>query len=223
MVGFILLQFMSALIILALDRNIFNGAIESWIKSIVSPICEWICSVFMRSKKETIRPNPFIVSEHYGRMEKAALEILEAQEPIDRIIILWWGLDGLRMNEDGTGEWISRKKPLPISHSNTGVICATPTATFEPLTHESGYLVDMGVDIDNCPQQTLEPLLFVPGGLRVGMLRNHFLDPAQSTQTTIDELQVKMDQDQIENTITMRQQYLLSQMQNCCCNSIIQR
>lgn len=53
---------------------------------------------------------PFVASEYFSRMEKAALDILEAQEPIDQTIILWWGLDGLRLNEDGTLEWVSRKK-----------------------------------------------------------------------------------------------------------------
>lgn len=31
-------------------------------------------------------PQPFVVSEYYDRMEKAALNIMEVQEPIDQII-----------------------------------------------------------------------------------------------------------------------------------------
>lgn len=56
----------------------------------------------------------FSIPAYFDRMEQAALEILEKQEPIDRTIILWWGLDGLRLNENGTSEWISRKKPKPV-------------------------------------------------------------------------------------------------------------
>lgn len=60
---------------------------------------------------------PFVVSEYYDRMEKAAIDILENQEPVDQTIILWWGMDGLRMNEDGSLEWISRKKPKPVNQN----------------------------------------------------------------------------------------------------------
>ncbi len=67
--------------------------------------------------KQQTEPEPFIVSEYYDRMEQAALDILEAQEPVDQTIILWWGLDGLRLNEDGATEWISRKKSEPVSTS----------------------------------------------------------------------------------------------------------
>ena len=62
-------------------------------------------------------PEPFFVSEYYAHMEQAALDILEQQEFVDQTIILWWGLDGLRLNEDGTAEWISRKKPSPVQRN----------------------------------------------------------------------------------------------------------
>lgn len=57
---------------------------------------------------------PFSVTKYFDRTEQAALEILEKQKPIDQTIILWCGLDGLRLNEDGTLEWISRKNPNPV-------------------------------------------------------------------------------------------------------------
>lgn len=56
-------------------------------------------------KKEVL---DFSLYEHYGEMEKIAIEIQEKREPVDQVIILWWGLDGLRMNEDGTTQWIRR-------------------------------------------------------------------------------------------------------------------
>lgn len=55
--------------------------------------------------------NKFSVYEHLERIEKAYLEILETRQPISQSITLWWGLDGLRLKEDGTTEWISRRKP----------------------------------------------------------------------------------------------------------------
>lgn len=69
------------------------------------------------------KTEPFIVSEYYDRMEKAALDILEYQEPVDQIIILWWGLDGLRLNEDGTLEWVNRRKPKPIQENAFYQLC----------------------------------------------------------------------------------------------------
>lgn len=53
------------------------------------------------------------VSAYYERMEEALIEILSRQKPVDQTITLWWGLDGLRLNEDGSLEWISKKKPEP--------------------------------------------------------------------------------------------------------------
>lgn len=66
---------------------------------------------------------PFSISEYFDRMEQAALDILEKQEPVDKIIILWWGLDGLRLNEDGTLEWISRKKQKPVNQDISYQMC----------------------------------------------------------------------------------------------------
>lgn len=52
----------------------------------------------------------FSVSEYFDRMEKEILEILETMEPIDKTITLWWGFDGIRLSEDGTMKWVSRRK-----------------------------------------------------------------------------------------------------------------
>lgn len=52
-------------------------------------------------------------SLYFDIIEKASVEIMIQTEPVDKIIVLWWGLDGLRMNEDGSLEWISRKNPEP--------------------------------------------------------------------------------------------------------------
>lgn len=69
-------------------------------------------------ENERIEPQePFILSEYFSHMEQANLYIWENQEPVDKTIILWWGLDGLRLNEDGSLEWISRKKPKPVNQN----------------------------------------------------------------------------------------------------------
>lgn len=82
-----------------------------------SPAFEWLRNLFWRSEPQGIDAEPFVVSEYFARIEKASLEILESRKPVEQIVILWWGLDGLRLNEDGTVEWISRKKPSPVQRN----------------------------------------------------------------------------------------------------------
>lgn len=51
----------------------------------------------------------FSASDYLERIEKASLEILSGLEKKEKYtLILWAGLDGLRMKEDGTFEWIKR-------------------------------------------------------------------------------------------------------------------
>jgi hypothetical protein len=87
----------------------------------------WFVSVFLpyfihdkMQRKQIVnqtKTDPFFVSEYYDQMEKAVLDILENQETVDQTIILWWGLDGLRLNEDGTMKWVSRRKPKPVQEN----------------------------------------------------------------------------------------------------------
>ena len=69
-----------------------------------------------KALRETV-VKKFNVSEYLARTEKENLEILENRKSVDKTIILWWGFDGLRLNEDGSIEWISRKKQSPISQN----------------------------------------------------------------------------------------------------------
>lgn len=82
----------------------------------VLPALIYRIGLWTRPQKEQLPEHlePFVISEYYARTEQAALDILETQEPVDQTIILWWGLDGLRLNEDGTMEWVSRRKPKPV-------------------------------------------------------------------------------------------------------------
>lgn len=74
------------------------------------------------------RPVPapvFSVPKYLDRIEKASDEILEQRENSEKYVcILWWGLDGLRMNEDGSLEWVSKRKKtadIPIATVASGV------------------------------------------------------------------------------------------------------
>lgn len=73
----------------------------------------------IRTQKEQLpeHSEPFVISKYYARTEQAAIDILETQEPVDQTIILWWGLDGLRLNDDGTLEWVRRKKQKPVQEN----------------------------------------------------------------------------------------------------------
>lgn len=54
---------------------------------------------------------PFIVSDYLSRIDQEHVKILEEREKEPTYIItLWLGLDGLRMNESGALEWVSRAK-----------------------------------------------------------------------------------------------------------------
>lgn len=81
----------------------FDRQIESEIKYILSMINDM--------KKETDPVHkPFSVSEYLDRMEKLHIDLHRKREAEKREpVVLWWGEDGMRINEDGTTEWISRR------------------------------------------------------------------------------------------------------------------
>lgn len=64
----------------------------------------------------------FSVYKYMDRIEKAGIEIMAEEEKRQEYqLVLWAGLDGLRMNQDGTTEWIRREeekqKPISVSYS----------------------------------------------------------------------------------------------------------
>lgn len=60
----------------------------------------------------------FSVSEYLGRTEKTNTEIALEQEKQPKYqLVLWLVVDGLRLNEDGTTEWIQREEEKPKSMS----------------------------------------------------------------------------------------------------------
>ena len=91
-------------------------------------------------EREPLKPaEPFIVSEYCDRMEKATLDILEHREAVEQTIILWWGLDGLRLNEDGELEWISRKTPKPVNQNEDGELEWISRKTPKPVNQNVPY------------------------------------------------------------------------------------
>lgn len=109
------------------------------------------------SSKQSVATVEFNPTAYLERIETTFCEFLEAESSEPYVLILWWGLDGLRLNKDGTTEWISRKKPESISHSHAGRFCTIPKSVFDAVSKQSGCLLDMNVDIDNCQRREVLP------------------------------------------------------------------
>ena len=62
---------------------------------------------------------PFETPLYLDRMEKAHLNLLRERQPVDWTITLWMGLDGLRIDPDGTSEWIRREPFQAAPHGDT--------------------------------------------------------------------------------------------------------
>lgn len=66
---------------------------------------------------------PFSVTEYLDSMEKLHIDLHRQREAEKREpVVLWWGMDGMRINEDGTTEWISKRpeeepEPAPTTIS----------------------------------------------------------------------------------------------------------
>lgn len=90
-----------------------------------------------------VKVEPFIVSDYLEEMDRALVDILQKQEPVDQIIILWWGLDGLTLDENGELKWISRKKPKPVnqnvSYQPQQGICQSPAGIINDLQYQNTY------------------------------------------------------------------------------------
>lgn len=108
-----------------------------------SPAFEWLRNLFRQSSSQNNDAKPFVVSEYLTRIEKASIEILESRKPVEQIVILWWGLDGLRLNEDGTAEWISRKKPSPVQRN---VFYQPCQAVIPPPQYDMGQSTQAKID-----------------------------------------------------------------------------
>lgn len=64
--------------------------------------------------------DPFEAFAYLDRLENVYLSIQETAQPVDWTITLWLGLYGLRIDPDGTAEWIRRSGPAPQSGGGGG-------------------------------------------------------------------------------------------------------
>lgn len=72
----------------------------------------------IQDRPEIDKGQCFSTSKYLEVIEKAHLSILEEQENREPYIItLWWGLDGVRLNDAGEVEWISRRKKPKANYS----------------------------------------------------------------------------------------------------------
>lgn len=71
---------------------------------------------------------------YYDLLERTVLEIQEERERAPKYFLtLWWGLDGFQEREDGTWEWISRRKketPIPAFAPCSSVWNTTPMINY---------------------------------------------------------------------------------------------
>ena len=64
----------------------------------------------MLAEIQRLKRPEFSLQSYFDRIEKLNLELLQEYESRDRPeLVLWWGLDGIRLNEDGSSEWISKR------------------------------------------------------------------------------------------------------------------
>lgn len=138
------------------------------------------------------RVDPFEAAAYLSRMEDVFLQIRETSNPVDWTIILWLGLDGLRINPDGTAKWVKRSGPAPLADSAVGsdrVRVDAPSMTVSP-----GWLP---------PSPLSEMSVLYADGRAVEMSVQW--DPTMALQAQLDKLR-------IENTIISMQQ----QIQQTC-------
>lgn len=127
----------------------------------LAPFGFWLSNKLEQEKKIECPVKPFVLSEYYERMEKVSLEIQEEQEKKEKYhITLWWGLDGLRLYDDGATKWISRRKQEPANQniSYTPCQCALPqkTQTFNGYSIQQASVEERIKYINTMIQQELQ-------------------------------------------------------------------
>lgn len=90
---------------------VLQSLVFEFFKRIIRLYRKQFCNFFKSELDTEKNVNSFVVSEYLERAEKAALDILERREETDKTITLWWGLDGIRLDENGSVKQVSRKKP----------------------------------------------------------------------------------------------------------------
>ncbi|RKJ40192.1 hypothetical protein D7X94_08580 [Acutalibacter sp. 1XD8-33] len=77
-----------------------------------------------RNSGQEDQPPQFSSPEYMERLATVCEALWqEREEPY--ILILWWGLDGLRLNGDGSLEWISKRRTVEQQMTGAAGLCNT--------------------------------------------------------------------------------------------------
>lgn len=146
------------------------------------------------TKDETPPPrSDWTVSGYYDRMEKAALDIARKRKPDDKIIILWLVVDGLRLNENGELEWIKRET--------------------ETANQNVSYQPQQGINnVSPCFYPSAYPTYQTIGN---GFYSQY--NVTQSIDSQINALNSQINMNFIHMAQQAQNQYLISQLKDCCC------
>lgn len=150
----------------------------------------------------TIQKSDWTVSGYYDRIEKAALDIARKRKPDDKIIILWLVVDGLRLNENGELEWIKRetetaKNQNVLYQPQQGINNVSPC--FYPSTYPTYYPT----------YQTFGGGCYTSQNLQYNV--------TQSIDSQINALNSQINMNSIQMAQQAQNQYLISQLKDCCC------
>lgn len=177
-----------------------TGIIE-FIINCLKPVYEWLQALIWG--KDEPRAEPFNVSEYSRRREKFILS-LEEERRAEHTIVLWLGYDGLRLNKDGSWEWISRKPPEPVSQG----VFYQPVQSMAQASHP--------IDYSMCQQATREQLF----GLRMQLEMQNFNAAMQN------QMQSSLQSFVIQTPMLPSYIYagsIQSPLTGCCCNQTILR
>lgn len=136
-------------------------------------------------------PLPFETPSYLDRMEKAHLNLLRERQPVDWTITLWLGLDGLRIDPDGTSEWIKRSRPAPLHRAVGG----------------SGAVWDPDILALSGPLPTYRLPTPPPPGVSVLYADGRIIEMAAPIDPTM-AIQAQMDKLRTENAVMSMQQQL---------------
>lgn len=117
-----------------------------------------------RAKGKELHSGPF---DYLDRLEKSQVEAMKKRKPVDEVIVLWFGLDGLQLNVDGSREWISRadekeeEKPVvPVSNVSESERYFGCSAPRYPVVDIDRWIGDVRFQITSGMVQVINPIQF---------------------------------------------------------------
>lgn len=126
--------------------------------------------------EQTDRPcisEPFSEAKYLERMEKALLEAQEQKETVDQTVILWWGLDGLTLDENGNLKWISRRKPEPVNQNVFYQPC-------QSVLYGDNKIIDRA-DMCQCTQEKIDELMMLNTAMEIQAKQEQLYRQIQSS------------------------------------------